>query len=75
MLEFNSKESAVRFFLGNSLQFGQPIHLVAAWQDDDAEMIALENQLSKAVSPLRSITRIGKSMRSLVVGCEIVNED
>ena len=75
MLDFNSREAAVRCFLGNSLQFGQPIHLVAAWQDDDAEMIALDNQLSKAVSPLRTIARIGKSMRYLVVGCEIVNED
>ena len=75
MPEFNSREAAVRWFIGRSLQFGQPIHLMAAWQDDDAEMTALDNQLSKAVSSLRSMSRIGKSKRPLVVGCEIVNED
>jgi hypothetical protein len=75
MLDFNSRETAVRWFLGKSLQVGHPIHPMAAWQDDDVEMTALNNQLSKAVSPLRTVTRIGKSMRPLVVGCEIVNED
>jgi hypothetical protein len=75
MLEFNSREAAVRWFIGRSLQVGHPIHPVAAWQDDNAEMTALDNQLSKAVSPLRTITRIGKSKRPLVVGCEIVSED
>ena len=75
MPEFNSREAAVRWFIGRSLQVGHPIHPIAAWQDDDAEMTALDNQLSKVVSPLRTIARIGKSMRPLVVGCEITTED
>ena len=75
MPDFSSREAAVRWFLGRSLQVGYPIHLIAAWQDDYAEMVALDNQLSKAVSPLRTIARIGKLKRLLVIGCEIATDD
>lgn len=75
MLEFNSREAAVRWFLGNVLQVGHPIRPVAAWQDDCAEMMVLDNSISKAGSPFRTIARIGKLKRPLVVGCEIVAED
>ena len=75
MLEFKSREAAIRSFLGNAFQVGHPIRPVAAWQDDVAEMAAFDNQLSRAISPLRTIVRIGKSKRPLVVGCEIITDD
>ena len=75
MPDFSSREAAVRWFLGRSLQVGHPIHLIAAWQDDVAEMAALDNQFFRAVSPLRTIARIGKSKRPLVMGCEIITDD